>query len=996
MKSSCLRLFLLLAFVFAGAGFAQVPSTLNYQGRVAVSGVNFTGTGLFKFALVNGTGSQTFWSNDGTSNAGSQPTASVSIPVSSGLYSVQLGDTTLANMTAVPAGVFANADVKLRVWFSDGVNVFQLMTPDQKIAAVGYAMMAATVPDGSITAAKLAPGVGGGGGSIPDGSITAAKLAAGAAAGNLAAGGLAAVASGGVIGSTDPNNAALIAQGFVRDVAAGEFGEMWTPMPGGDAVAGHTAVWTGTELIIWGGIVPASNNGAPPMEAYMAINRGLRYNPTTGVWTPVSTAGAPQARFGHSAVWTGTEMIVWGGQTKAGMNPPQVLASGGRYNPATNTWSSMMANVDSTGAPPGMPGISDPRQGHLAVWTGSEMLVWGGSSSSMSLGMAPGPPVPLPGRRYNPATNTWSTMANTPPEVGSAMSYSAVWTGSEMIVWGFQAQGGSQAPFAGRYSPGANAWATLPRIPGDPVVAMLGATVAWTGSEMIVWGGYDPGSMTYLNTGYRFNPSTSSWSSATTIGAPAGRSGHYATWNGTEMVVWGGKGGASGPPPATTPVYSDGGRYNPSTNSWQSISATDAPPFRGYGSVTAGGGKLIVWAGMQTGDMAGMANKFVKHGGVYTFATSTWSALNNGSPAPRFGHTVVWTGTEMIVWGGAASTMSVVGLDATFNDGARFNPSTGVWTPLATAGAPSGRYGHTAVWTGTEMIVWGGQRYNPETPTAVTLNTGARYNPLTNTWTALPTLFGPTARTRHVALWTGSPVNQMIIWGGSTDGVTMSTNTGARYDVSSNSWVNLSTTNAPMEASNYLGLWTGTEMLVQSPNNTFGGRYNPQTNSWTSMATPPSGFVGIGGPSTVFAGAWANGEALYFLGTGDEPAFASYSPVADYWQTLPTTNAPGEGESLNKPLSVWTGSEMIVVGTTGLVPATAQAGGRFSPAAGAWADLESFGAPATFPGAAVWTGTEMLMWGGQSSADGFPTDNTVSDQGSRYRLPQTFYLYRKP
>jgi len=33
---------------------AQVPGILNYQGRVAVNGTNFTGTGQFKFALVDG------------------------------------------------------------------------------------------------------------------------------------------------------------------------------------------------------------------------------------------------------------------------------------------------------------------------------------------------------------------------------------------------------------------------------------------------------------------------------------------------------------------------------------------------------------------------------------------------------------------------------------------------------------------------------------------------------------------------------------------------------------------------------------------------------------------------------------------------------------------------------------------------------------------------------------------------------------------------------
>ena len=42
------------------------------------------------------------------------------------------------------------------------------------------------------------------------------------------------------------------------------------------------------------------------------------------------------------------------------------------------------------------------------------------------------------------------------------------------------------------------------------------------------------------------------------------------------------------------------------------------------------------------------------------------------------------------------------------NTGGRYNPSTNSWTPTSTTDAPSGRYSHTAVWTGSEMIVWGG------------------------------------------------------------------------------------------------------------------------------------------------------------------------------------------------------------------------------------------------------------------------------------------------
>lgn len=153
-----LGIFITLAALLPPALHGAVPHIINYQGRVAVGNVNFNGSGQFKFALVNGTGSVTYWSNDGSSVAGSQPTAAVTLPVSKGLYAVALGDTSLANMLVIPPTVFTNEEVRLRLWFNDGTTGFQLLTPDQRMTAVGYALMAANVPDGTITASKIAQG----------------------------------------------------------------------------------------------------------------------------------------------------------------------------------------------------------------------------------------------------------------------------------------------------------------------------------------------------------------------------------------------------------------------------------------------------------------------------------------------------------------------------------------------------------------------------------------------------------------------------------------------------------------------------------------------------------------------------------------------------------------------------------------------------------------------------------------------------------------------
>ena len=135
---------LILLFGVAISVYA-VPPVLNYAGQVAVNGEAFDGNGLFKFALVNTDGTTTYWSNDGTSVDGSEPQVSVSVSVNGGLYAVLLGNTAQQGMGAIDPVVFAqHTDAKLRVWFSDGVNGFQQLSPDRPFASVPYAFSAGT------------------------------------------------------------------------------------------------------------------------------------------------------------------------------------------------------------------------------------------------------------------------------------------------------------------------------------------------------------------------------------------------------------------------------------------------------------------------------------------------------------------------------------------------------------------------------------------------------------------------------------------------------------------------------------------------------------------------------------------------------------------------------------------------------------------------------------------------------------------------------------
>ena len=107
---------------------------------------------------------------------------------------------------------------------------------------------------------------------------------------------------------------------------------------------------------VWGGV------DSSPTD----LNTGGRYNPTGDSWTATNTFDAPSARDYHTAVWTGTEMIIWGGEF--GSQPPASLDTGGRYDPATDGWRAT-----------GITNVPHARNDHTAVWIGDKMIVLGGS-----------------------------------------------------------------------------------------------------------------------------------------------------------------------------------------------------------------------------------------------------------------------------------------------------------------------------------------------------------------------------------------------------------------------------------------------------------------------------------------------------------------------------------------------------------------------------------------------------------------------------------------
>jgi N-acetylneuraminic acid mutarotase len=212
---------------------------------------------------------------------------------------------------------------------------------------------------------------------------------------------------------------------------------------------------------------------------------------------------------------------------------------------------------------------------------------------------------------------------------------------------------------------------------------------------MIVWGGYDYTNSfypTFLADGARYNPSNDTWTPLPSLVVPPRRAGHTAVWTGKEMLIWGGYSHSGGISP-TFSYFNQGFAYNLESNSWRVLPSSGLSARRGQSAVW-NGEEMFIWGGAGSG---GMTN----NGARYQPLSNTWSTItSSNAPNARSGHSAVWSDYRMIVWGG-------LGAAGYFNSGAMFDPYLNTWTAM-TNSMPVGRDRHGAVWAGGEMMIVNG------------------------------------------------------------------------------------------------------------------------------------------------------------------------------------------------------------------------------------------------------------------------------------------------
>lgn len=287
----------------------------------------------------------------------------------------------------------------------------------------------------------------------------------------------------------------------------------------------------------------------------------------------------------------------------------------------------------------------------IAVFTGAAVFAWRTFNSGSTSVKEPEPTIaPAPGP-FEDVPAGWTEFP-APPEVRSGAA--TAWTGTELITWGgylysgFSDEVSDDDGFA--FDAATRTWRILPPW---PLSSRSFPASAWTGSELLVWGGWDLG-QNFFDDGAAYDPATDTWRALPP--APIDGRMPFSVWTGRELVVWGSR--------WRDARRVDGAAYDPATNAWRPIAAapielTDAT------AVWTGEEMIVFGAALHGGNFAESETAI---GEAYDPDADTWRRIVDSELSPQ-ASTAAWNGREMIAWD-------------YLNGSAAFDPGSDSWRRL--------------------------------------------------------------------------------------------------------------------------------------------------------------------------------------------------------------------------------------------------------------------------------------------------------------------------
>jgi hypothetical protein len=343
------------------------------------------------------------------------------------------------------------------------------------------------------------------------------------------------------------------------------------------------------------------------------------------------------------------------------------------------------------------------RAHHTAVWSGRDMIIWGGCrAGEKTFYGCGGKEYFADGARYQPQTESWKPVATGPLAPSARAEHKALQMSDDrMFVWGGCSGGDGCTPTlgdGGLYDTKNDVWLEFPKAPieGRKGHILVGA-VDWAA----VWGGfYDDGERyESLADGAIFE--SNEWRPVQPSPLKA-RLAHTAVAWEQKFLVWGGCSDIS-IEDCRGETFGDGAIYDIQNETWTKLSATGRSPSPRYHHTMTFDGKnrIFIWGGL---DDKGHP---IGDGAMLDLATMSWTSMPNIENQSRFFHTAVWANGRLVIYGGR--TQDSRGDRSELADGTLvFDPGFG-WKVVSKELSPFLVFHHTAIWTGESMLVWGGQ-----------------------------------------------------------------------------------------------------------------------------------------------------------------------------------------------------------------------------------------------------------------------------------------------